>query len=74
MFLCNKKIPLTSPLHYDNCLITDSKEEADFFSSFYSKQCSLISSNDSHASFINYTAEKRLSTVALSVEAISKIT
>ena len=33
-FLCNKKIPLTFPLHYDNCLITDSKEKADFFSSF----------------------------------------
>ena len=40
---------------------------------FFSKQCSLISSNSLLLNYINYTTEKRLSTVALSVEAIGKI-
>ena len=61
-------------LYYDNRFITDFKEKAELFNSFSSKQCSLISNNSSLPSYINYTTEKRLSTVALSVEAISKIT
>ena len=73
MFLNNKKIPLIPPLYYDNRFITDFKEKAELFNSFFSKQCSLISNNSSLPNYINYTTEKRLSTVALSVEAIGKI-
>ena len=40
--------------------------------SFFSTQCSLISNNSSLPSHINCTAEERLSTVELSVEAIGK--
>ena len=69
MFLNNKKIPFISPLYYDNRFLTDFKEKTELFNSFFSKQCSLISSNSSLPSYINYTAEKRLSTVAPSVEA-----
>ena len=68
MFLNNTKIPPIPPLYYDNPFITAFKEKA-----FFSKQCSLISSNISLPSYINYTTEKRLSTVALLVEAIGKI-
>ena len=73
MLLNNKKIPLIPPLYYDNRFITDFKEKAELFNSFFSKQCSLISNNSSLPNYINYTTEKRLSTVALSVKAISKI-
>ena len=73
MLLSNKKIPLIPPLYYDLCSITDLKEKAELFNSFFSKQCSLISNNSSLPNYINYTTEKRLSTVALSVEAITKI-
>ena len=73
MVLNNKKIPLIPPLYYDNHFITDFKEKAELFHSFFSKQCSLISNNSSLPNYINYTTEKRLSTVALSVEAIGKI-
>ena len=73
MLLKNKKIPLIPPLYYDNRFITDFKEKAELFNSFFSKQCSLISNNSSLPNYINYTTEKRLSTVALSVEAIGKI-
>ena len=60
-------------LYYDNRFITDFKEKAEIFNSLFSKQCSLISSNSSLPGYINYTTEKRLSTVTLSVEAIGKI-
>ena len=73
MLLNDKKIPLIPSLYYDNGFITDFKEKAEFFNSFFSKQYSLISNNSSLSNYINYTTEKRLSTVALSVEAIGKI-
>ena len=62
--LLKKKIPLIPPLYYDNRLITDFKEKADLSNSFFSKQCSLISNNSSRPNYINYTSEKRLSTVS----------
>ena len=65
MFLNNKEIPLIPPLYYDNRFITDFKEKAELFNSFFSKECSLISSNSSLPNYINYTTEKRLSTVVL---------
>ena len=73
MLFNNKKIPLIPPLYYDNGFITDFKEKAEFFNSFFSKQYSLISNNSSLSNYINYTTEKPLSTVALSVEATGKI-
>ena len=73
MLLNDKKIPLIPSLYYDNGFITDFKEKAEFFNSFFSKQYSLISNNSSLSNYINYTTEKRLSTVALSVESIGKI-
>ena len=45
-FLNNKKIPLTPPLFHENRFITDFKEKAELFNSFFAKQCSLIR-NDS---------------------------
>ena len=72
MLLDNKKIHLIHPLYYDNRFITDFKEKAERFNLFFSKQCSLISSNTSLLNYINYTNEKRLSTVAVSVECIGK--
>ena len=40
---------------------------------FFSKQYSLISNNSSLPNYINYTTEKRLSTVTISVDDIGKI-
>ena len=73
MLLNNKKISLILPLYYDNRFITDFKEKAELFNLSFSKQSALISSNSSIHNYINYTTEKRLSTVAHSVEAIDKI-
>ena len=73
MVLNNKKIPLIPPLYYDNRFITDFKEKAELFNSFFSKQYSLISSSSALLNYINHTTEKRLFTVALSVESIGTI-
>ena len=73
MLLNNKKIPLIPPLYYDNRFITDFKEKAELFNSFFSKQCSLISNNSAFPNYINHTTEKLLSTVALLVKSIGKI-
>ena len=73
MFLNNKKTPLIPLLHYDNRFITDFNEKAELFNSFFYKQWPLISINSSLRNYINYTTEKRLSTVALSVEAIGEV-
>ena len=73
MFLNNKKIPLIPPLYYNNFFITDFKEKAELFNSFFSKQCPLISNNSSIPSYINYTTKKYFSTVALSVEDFGEI-
>ena len=73
MFLNNRKTPLIPLLHYDNRFITDFKEKAELFNSFFYKQWPLISNNSSLRNYISYTTEKRLSTVALSVEAIGEV-
>ena len=41
-FLNNKKIPLIPPLFHENRFLTDFKEKAELFNSFFAKQCSLI--------------------------------
>ena len=76
MFLNNKKIYLISSLYYNNRFITDYKEKAELFNLlfiFLNNECSLISINRSLPSYINSNIEKRLSTVALSVEIIGQI-
>ena len=47
-FLNNKKIPLIPPLFYENCFITNFKEKAELFNSFFAHQCCLMSILVSH--------------------------
>ena len=42
IFLNNKKIPHIPPLFHENRFITDFKEKAELFNSFFSNQCSLL--------------------------------
>ena len=58
---------------YDNRFIKDFKEKAELSNLFFSKLCSLISHSSSLPRYIDYTTEKFLSTVTLSVEAIGNI-
>ena len=72
-FLNNKKIPLIPPLLYENCFITNFKEKAQLFDSFFADRCSLVS-NASNLPF-NFTlyTDNRLSTVTFSQDDIGKI-
>ena len=45
-FLNNKKIPLIPPPFNGNEYVTDFKEKAELFNSFFAKQCSLISNSE----------------------------
>ena len=42
IFLNNRKIPVIPPLFHNNKFVTDFKEKAELFNSFFAKQCSLI--------------------------------
>ena len=46
-FWNNKKIPCIPSLFYENKLVTDFREKAEIFNSFFAKQCSLINSDSS---------------------------
>ena len=44
-FLNNKKIPIIRPIFHDEKFITDSKQKAEIFNSYFSKQCTPLINN-----------------------------
>ena len=72
-FLNNKKISLILSLFYENCFITDFKENAEFFNSFFSKQYSLIANDSKLSTSLNYVTDQHLSTTTFLAEDIGKI-
>ena len=46
-FFNSKKIPLIPSLLHENKLVTDFREKAEIFNSYFVKQCSLINSDSS---------------------------
>ena len=72
-FLNNKKIPLIPPLFHENRFITDFKEKAELFNSFFAKQCSLIRNDSDLPTSLNFYTDNRLSTVSFSHENVGKI-
>ena len=72
-FLNNKKIPLIPTLFHENKFVTDFKEKAELFNSFFAKQFSLIKNNRKLPSHLHYFTDNRLSSVRLSQNDIAKI-
>ena len=60
IFLNNKKIPLIPNLFYENHFITDFKEKAELFNSFFSNQCSLLKNCCKLPTNLKYINDKRL--------------
>ena len=57
VFLNNKKIPcISSPVH-ENKLVTDFREKAEIFNSFFAKQCSIINSDSSFSLYCRNNKE-----------------
>ena len=72
-FLNNKKVPLISPLFHENCFITDFKEKAKLFNSFFAKQYSLIRNTSELPISLTFYNNNRLATVSFSHEDVGKI-
>ena len=72
-FLNNKKILLFPPLFYENCFITNFKENAELFNSFFADQFSLMSNGSKLPSNFTLYTDNRLSTVTFSQDDIGKI-
>ena len=69
-FLNNRKIPVTPPLFHNNKFVTDFKEKAELFNSFFAKQCSLIKNGSKLPPRLYFLTDKRLSMVKLVVEGL----
>ena len=72
-FLNNRKIPVIPPLFYENKFITDFKEKAELFNSFFTKQCSLIKNKSKLPLQLYFLTDKRLSMVKFVNNDILKI-
>ena len=73
IFLNNKKIPLIPPLFHENRFITDFKEKAELFNSFFSNQCSLLKNCSKLPTNLRYVTDKRLRTINFTTNNIEKI-
>ena len=69
-FLNNRKIPLIPPLFHENRFITDFKEKAELFNSFFSNQCSLLKNCSKLPTNLRYVTDKRLRTINFAADNI----
>ena len=63
IFLNNRKIPVIPPLFHSKKFVTDFKEKAELFNSFFAKQCSLIKNDSKLPPRLHFLTDKRLSMV-----------
>ena len=73
IFLNNKKFLPIPPLFHENRFITDFKEKAELFKSFFSKQCSLLKNCSKLSTNPRYVTDERLRTISFSADNIEKI-
>ena len=62
-FLNNRKIAVIPPLFHNDKFVTDFKEKAEPFNSFFAKQCSLIRNKSKRHSRLHFLTDKCLSIV-----------
>ena len=58
-FLNNRKIPVIPPLFHNNKFVTDFKEKAELFNSFFTKQYSLIKNGSKLPPQLHFLTDKR---------------
>ena len=74
MFLNNKKIPCIPPLKHQNKYVTDFKEKAEIFNSFFAEQCSLMNNSSKLLSIFLKRTDKFISSISFSSNDIARIT
>ena len=73
MFLNNKKIPCIPPLRHQNKYVTDFKEKAEIFNSFFVEQCSLMNNSSKLLSIFLKRTDKFISSISFSSNDIARI-
>ena len=73
MFLNNNKIPCIPSLSHQNKYVTDFKEKAEIFNSFFPEQCCFLNNSNKLLSAFLKRTEKVLSSISLSSNDIAKI-
>ena len=71
-FLGKKKIPLIPPLFLNGNFVSDFKEKADLFNSFFSKQCTILDNDSTLPAFLPVT-NTRLTTFEVHQDNIKEI-
>ena len=69
----NKKIPCIPPILHENSFVTNFKEKAELFNSFFAKQCSIIDNGSEIPSFLHPKTDKSLSNITFTEKDIEKI-
>ena len=68
----NKKIPCIPPIFHENRFVTNFKEKAELFNSFFAKQCSIIDNGSEIPSFLHPKTDKSLSNITFTEKDIEK--
>ena len=72
-FLNNRKIPFIPPLFHNNKFVTDFKDKAELFNSFFAKPCSIIKNGSKLPPRLHLLTDKCLSMVKFVSNDILKI-
>ena len=69
----NKKIPCISPILHQNRFVTNFKEKAKLFNSFFAKQCWIIDNGSEIPSFLHSKTDESLSNITFTEKNIEKV-
>ena len=69
----NKKVPCIPQIFHENRFVTNFKEEAKLFNSFFAKQCSIIDNGSEIPSFPHPKTDKSLSNITFTEKDIEKV-
>ena len=72
-FYNDKKVPMIRPLFINNKFGTDFEEKANFFKSFFEKQCSPIPSSSALPAKISYMTKDRIKTICFGKSDVTKL-
>ena len=72
-FLTNKKIPRIPPLFHENKFITNFKEKAELYNTFFANQCTLLNNSSILPDNLAKLTNKSLDSVNFTTNDISKI-